>query len=158
MKLPIYAFSIPKRLPHGTTVTGPEGDTVSFDQALKNGWLGWGAMRLEKGNPSGQPKGTLAYTFSNRTKRPIRVQIPDENEKGIAAPKTVDIPPGDTQQVVTGSGGPATAYFKTIMLGIVSISLLAAALFVILTKRFQASDRHWAYGTVGMIAGYWLKG
>jgi len=44
------------------------------------------------------------------------------------------------------------------MTGLISFALLAAALFVILTKRYQPNDRHWAYGMVGMIAGYWLKG
>jgi len=32
-----------------------------------------------------------------------------------------------------------------------------AALFVILNKTYRPPERHWAFGTVGMILGYWLK-
>jgi hypothetical protein len=39
-----------------------------------------------------------------------------------------------------------------------SAILLAAALFVILTKRYSPQDKHWAYGTIGTIVGFWLKG
>jgi hypothetical protein len=39
----------------------------------------------------------------------------------------------------------------------VSLALLAAALFVILSKRYDARDKHWAYTTIGMIAGFWLR-
>jgi len=41
---------------------------------------------------------------------------------------------------------------------VVSVVSLAGGLFVILAKRYQSSDRHWAYATVGTIVGYWLKG
>ena len=40
---------------------------------------------------------------------------------------------------------------------LVSLALLAAALFVILSKRYDAKDKHWAYTTIGLIAGHWLK-
>jgi hypothetical protein len=40
---------------------------------------------------------------------------------------------------------------------VVSVVLLAAALFVILTKKYGPQDKHWAYGTLGTIVGYWLK-
>jgi hypothetical protein len=38
----------------------------------------------------------------------------------------------------------------------VSIIVLIAGLWVILSKRYVATDRHWAYGAVGTIIGYWL--
>jgi hypothetical protein len=37
-----------------------------------------------------------------------------------------------------------------------SFVLLVAALWVILSKRYGPTDRHWAYGIIGMIVGYWL--
>jgi hypothetical protein len=45
---------------------------------------------------------------------------------------------------------------RLITQGVVSLAVLAAALFVILAHRFD-SGAHWAYGSVGMIVGYWLK-
>jgi len=43
---------------------------------------------------------------------------------------------------------------RAMMQAIVSLAVLAASLFIILTHRF---DPAWAYGTVGMVVGYWLK-
>lgn len=40
---------------------------------------------------------------------------------------------------------------------IVSIVLLAASLFVILAQRYSPTERHWAYGTIGTLVGFWLK-
>jgi uncharacterized membrane protein SirB2 len=39
---------------------------------------------------------------------------------------------------------------------LVSIVLLISALFVILSKKYAPADRHWAYGSIGTIVGYWL--
>jgi hypothetical protein len=41
---------------------------------------------------------------------------------------------------------------------IVTFSIGAAAVFVILAKRYGPKDKHWAYATLGTILGYWLKG
>ena len=38
-----------------------------------------------------------------------------------------------------------------------SVILLVASLYIILSKRYPASDRHWAYGIVGTLLGFWLK-
>jgi hypothetical protein len=45
---------------------------------------------------------------------------------------------------------------RLIMQAIVSLAVLAASLFIILTNGFD-SGKHWAYGSVGMVVGYWLK-
>jgi hypothetical protein len=41
---------------------------------------------------------------------------------------------------------------------IVTTALLCASLFVIFSNRYTPSDRHWAYGTIGMLVGFWLNG
>jgi hypothetical protein len=41
---------------------------------------------------------------------------------------------------------------------VISIVLLAAALFIILSKMYAVEDQRWAYGTVGIVIGFWLKG
>lgn len=40
---------------------------------------------------------------------------------------------------------------------VISAILLVAALFVILTKKYPPQDKHWAYGALGTIVGFWLK-
>jgi len=36
--------------------------------------------------------------------------------------------------------------------------LMAAALFIIASRRYDFNGKRWAYGMVGMIIGYWLRG
>ena len=40
---------------------------------------------------------------------------------------------------------------------VISAVLLIAALFVILTKKYPPQDKHWAYGALGTVVGFWLK-
>jgi hypothetical protein len=54
------------------------------------------------------------------------------------------------------SADPLTFQFfcaRAILSGVI----LACALYVILSKRFQPREKHWAYGVVGTLIGYWLK-
>jgi hypothetical protein len=61
-------------------------------------------------------------------------------------------------------GPPVDVYQKTALESLIaqipqmiaSAILLAAALFIILRKKYAAADKHWAYGAVGTIVGYWL--
>jgi hypothetical protein len=39
----------------------------------------------------------------------------------------------------------------------ITLLLLAASLFVILSSRYGPKDKHWAYATVGTLIGFWLK-
>jgi hypothetical protein len=39
----------------------------------------------------------------------------------------------------------------------ITLLLLAASLFVILSSRYEAKDKNWAYATVGTLVGFWLK-
>ena len=43
------------------------------------------------------------------------------------------------------------------MVIVVSLALLGAALFIILTDSYPDSHSKWAFGMVGLIAGYWLR-
>lgn len=40
---------------------------------------------------------------------------------------------------------------------LLSVILLGAGLYVILSKQYDASDKHWAYGIVGTLVGFWLR-
>ena len=45
---------------------------------------------------------------------------------------------------------------KFVITAAVSLVVLAASLFVILSKRYTTADTKWAFGTVGTLLGYWL--
>jgi hypothetical protein len=60
-------------------------------------------------------------------------------------------PPQPTPELSNGMNYPLTAQL------VISAVLLIAALFVILTKRYAAQDKHWAYGALGTVVGFWLK-
>lgn len=40
---------------------------------------------------------------------------------------------------------------------IVSLIALLSALYVILSKKYPPKVEQWAYGTIGMILGFWLR-
>jgi hypothetical protein len=40
---------------------------------------------------------------------------------------------------------------------VISVILFLTSLCVILLSTYQAEDKHWAYGTVGTLVGYWLR-
>jgi hypothetical protein len=44
---------------------------------------------------------------------------------------------------------------RFILQAVVSLAILAESLFIILMHGFD--NKHWAYGSVGMVVGYWLK-
>jgi molecular chaperone DnaK (HSP70) len=59
--------------------------------------------------------------------------------------------------LATPARGQASEYVHLAMQVLVSIVLLAATLFVVLSKKYDAKDKHWAYGTVGLVIGFWLN-
>lgn len=46
---------------------------------------------------------------------------------------------------------------KAIMRVVISLIVLGAALFVILSRAFPDDYAKWAFGVVGLIIGYWLR-
>ena len=40
----------------------------------------------------------------------------------------------------------------------ISAIVLGAGLWVVLSQRYQTVEKHWAYGAIGTIIGFWLKG
>ena len=45
---------------------------------------------------------------------------------------------------------------RTVMQIAMSIIVSAAALYVILSKKYDADVQKWAYGAIGTVMGYWL--
>lgn len=52
---------------------------------------------------------------------------------------------------------PAAVSYPFVAQLVISAVLLIAALFVILTKKYPPQDKHWAYGALGTVVGFWLK-
>jgi Co/Zn/Cd efflux system component len=44
-----------------------------------------------------------------------------------------------------------------IMLAVTSFAILSAALYIILSHAYSSQDRNWAYVSVGIVLGLWLK-
>jgi hypothetical protein len=40
---------------------------------------------------------------------------------------------------------------------VITFLLLTAALYLIVTRRFPIHEKYWAYATLGMLVGFWLK-
>lgn len=40
---------------------------------------------------------------------------------------------------------------------VISLIVLSAALYVILSKKYTPKDKHWAYATIGTVLGFWLR-
>jgi MFS family permease len=38
----------------------------------------------------------------------------------------------------------------------ITLAVLPAGLYVILSKRYPPADRKWAYGAIGLIMAFWL--
>jgi hypothetical protein len=81
-------------------------------------------------------------------------------------PQIKIFPPVITGHVAGPGEGPifehierATGVFplKQMVQVLITAVLLCASIFVILAKRFGPKDKHWAYGTVGTIIGFWFK-
>jgi hypothetical protein len=58
------------------------------------------------------------------------------------------------QVSVRGAGNSET--ISDLMRAILSLILFSGAFWVILSRRYTPTDRHWAYGAVGTIVGFWL--
>jgi hypothetical protein len=45
-----------------------------------------------------------------------------------------------------------------IMQIVISMIVLASGLWVVLSGKYQTTEKHWAYGAIGTIIGFWFKG
>jgi hypothetical protein len=73
----------------------------------------------------------------------------DSQSRVMAAPGEV----GRKTRPAARSGGARTA-----MQVLISLILLAGALYTILSGSYDGDHEKWAYGAMGTIVGFWLKG
>jgi len=52
---------------------------------------------------------------------------------------------------------PWAERWKLIIRGGVSIAVLGAGLYIILSSQYPDSTSKWAYGVIGVVLGYWLR-
>jgi hypothetical protein len=70
--------------------------------------------------------------------------------------------PGDPKGMTADNGdriidtGKLNLTVQTMQI-VLSVVLLLAGLWVILSKQFAPGDKHWWYGMMGTILGFWLK-
>ena len=58
----------------------------------------------------------------------------------------------------TNSTDPIAAIMsKPTMQILVSLAILGCALYIVLSHSYAEQEKHWAYGVIGAILGYWLK-
>lgn len=56
---------------------------------------------------------------------------------------------------VNPAPGPNLGLYMRILVSLVG---MAGSLRVILVREYKAPEKHWAFGTMGIIVGYWFRG
>jgi hypothetical protein len=60
------------------------------------------------------------------------------------------------ESLITLRGEGAGINIDDIARVVLSLLLFLGALWVILSQRYTATDRHWAFGAVGTVIGFWF--
>jgi hypothetical protein len=97
-------------------------------------------------------------------RRSVRVlSVPSEelrnNVRGLTkvAKNSVDAEFLQCDEMCMGESSQASRN-RSYVQSIVTLLVLFASLAVILSGQYDANSKHWAFGTVGTILGYWFKG
>jgi len=53
--------------------------------------------------------------------------------------------------------GQSAAVVRIVMQMLVSLLVLGAGLYIVLSGQFSADGQKWAYGVIGVVVGYWLS-
>jgi hypothetical protein len=53
---------------------------------------------------------------------------------------------------------PVNDLIRVVMVPLISVLVLSASLYVILSGGYKADGERWAFGSIGTIVGFWLKG
>jgi len=75
-------------------------------------------------------------------------------ERGFRAPS----PGSDDPQAELRIGRPKHALDPSVVMQmLITLMVLGAALYVILSKQYGDAEQKWAYGAIGTLLGFWLK-
>jgi hypothetical protein len=64
--------------------------------------------------------------------------------------------PGISTTTATGASANGSSNIRLWVSIGVSFIILCAGLFIILSKRYAADDKNWAFGAIGTVVGFWL--
>jgi hypothetical protein len=59
--------------------------------------------------------------------------------------------------LLAGGDSAAPTWLRPVMQALITTAILAAALWVILSKNYDAGTEKWAYSAVGAVLGFWLR-
>ena len=68
---------------------------------------------------------------------------------GRCPPRKVDL------QASAAEGMQQTTLWVRVL---VTLTVLVCALYIILSKQYEPDQQKWAFGVIGTVLGYWLKG
>jgi hypothetical protein len=51
----------------------------------------------------------------------------------------------------------STIHVPQVMQIFISVIVLLCSLFVVLSKQYEPVEKHWAFGMIGTIVGFWLR-
>jgi len=68
-------------------------------------------------------------------------------------------PPAETAKKPSAGATslPESSSVVSAMQVVISIGGLVAGLFVVLSQSYKPEDKHWAFGLIGTVVGFWLK-
>ncbi|HLH06374.1 MAG TPA: hypothetical protein VKW78_03980 [Terriglobales bacterium] len=148
----------PPSVRSNVNVTGLAGKTVTLREAIALGWLD---AQRGKASSHGErevytPDSLMIY---NKTGSTVRVEVPLGLKVDIPPSSSREVPLPVSYDVSRLNVGAASEQLKPDSIFVsVSLLLLAGGLFVILTKPYSTGDKCWAYATLGVIIGFWLRG
>jgi hypothetical protein len=59
---------------------------------------------------------------------------------------------------VYAASSSSLSTIRLVMQIVVSLALLLACLLVVLSNKYDPNSKHWAFGMLGTIVGFWLRG
>jgi hypothetical protein len=156
-KLPmlIFAVSVATLLPIGVTTSLKKYNALKASQTTKES-----LRELENREQDAQK---LLQEYSLQQAESEKGEKGDREKKLRAAEVQAEearrLAEQERERILSQSQKltPWTSDIHIIMQVIVSIVLLSATLFIVLSKKYNPTDKHWAYATLGLIIGFWLK-
>jgi hypothetical protein len=91
-------------------------------------------------------------TQRNRSEGKIEINIPKEYPQAARR-----VPKGHVMAAASRSSFSNIDH-RIIMQILLSLLLVGASLYVVLAEHYDPNSKHWAFGTLGTIMGFWLRG
>jgi hypothetical protein len=97
-------------------------------------------------NPREQPRHILKRDLSSGG---VKGKVDDTSERANRRREPRPIPP---------TSGRFPIDHRAAMQVLLSLALVGSSLYVVLAEHYDPNSKHWAFGTLGTIMGFWLRG